>query len=542
MSKRSRWIVVVVALVSCVLVATCAASGLAAWRYLSTTLRGEGHATGQEKHVQTSSMGQGVLRLWGGEPVTLDPALVTDVYSAQYVVEIFSGLVTLDDALNVVPDIAERWETSADGRVYTFHLRPDARFQDGRPVTAMDFKYSLERACDPALGSRVASSYLGDIVGAGAVIRGEANEIEGLRVLDDHTLEITIDAPKAYFLAKLTYSTAFVVDQKNVESGGDHWTGQPNGTGPFKLAERDADKIVLERNAHFYAGVPSLERVEFILSGGDPMSMYEDGQLDVVEVGISDIERVLDPSNPLHADLRVIPQLNVHYLGMNTRQAPFDDLKVRQAFARAIDRDKLAGLVLKDTVVPATGVLPLGLPGYDKSLGGLIAFDPEKARELLRESSYGSAEALPPITLHIGGESGILSRPIQAILAMYEDNLGVSLSVEETAWYQLFSLGWMADYPDPQDFLDVLFYSQSENNHTQYANARVDHLLEQARVEADRETRLDLYRQTEKIILSEAPWVPLWYGREYLLVNHRVRGVSQSPAIVPWLKNVGIQN
>ena len=282
------------------------------------------------------------------------------------------------------------------------------------------------------------------------------------------------------------------------------------------------------------------------------MSMYEDGQLDLVEVGISDIERVLDAANPLHVELSVVPQLNVHYLGMNTSLEPFDDVKVRQAFAHAVDREKLASLVLKDTVIPAAGILPPGLPGYTEGSRG-PTFDPGRARELLAESRYGGAEALPPIVLHVGGESGILPRTIEAILAMYEDNLGVSLSVEEAAWptfledvragkCQMFSLGWMADYPDPQDFLDVLFHSRSENNHTRYDNAQVDGLLERARTELDRAARMTLYRRAEEIILAEAPWVPLWHGKEYLLVKPRIGGVSRAAAIVPWLKNVYTQD
>lgn len=552
--KNARWMIVIaVALVACVLVATCVVSGLAAWRYLSVVWESRVEI-GPERASTLMPPEAGVLKLWGSEPVTLDPALVTDAYSAEYVVEIFSGLVTLDEELNVVPDIAERWEISPDGRVYAFYLRPEACFHDGKPVTAWDFKYSLERACDPDLGSVVASSYLGDIVGAQAMIRGETGELEGVRVLDDHTLEIGIDAPKTYFLAKLTYSTAFVVDRDNVEAGGVQWARQPNGTGPFRLTRIDSSKIVLDRNERFYAGPPFLESVEFVLSGGNPMSMYEDGQLDVVEVGVSDIERVLDPSNPLHLELSVAPQLNVQYLGLNTSLAPFDDTKVRQAFAHAVEREKLAGLVLKDTVVPAAGILPPGLPGHSEDLQGVgVTFDPKRARELLAESGYGSAEALPPITLHIGGESGILPRAIEAILAMYEENLGVSLSVEEVAWptflkdvlagrCQMFSLGWMGDYPDPQDFLDVLFHSQSENNHTGYENALVDELLERARTESDSRTRMALYRQAEEIIVAEAPWVPLWHGKEYLLVKPRVRGVARSGAIIPWLRSVHIQN
>jgi oligopeptide transport system substrate-binding protein len=433
MSKNARWVVIaVLVLLACALVALCVAASLAAVRYFSAPVDSGTPSVRGTPRAASAGKG-GVLRLWGSDPVTLDPALVTDAYSAGYVLEIFSGLVSLDERLQVTPDIAERWEVSPDGRTYTFRLREDVRFHDGKAVTAHDFKYSLERACDPALGSRVALTYLGDIVGAEALIRGQAREIVGVQVLDDHTLELNIDSPKAYFLAKLTYSTAFVVDQQNVEQGGSLWTAEPNGTGPFKLAERDGDRIVLFRNEGYYAGLPPLERVEYTLRGGDPVSMYEDGYLDVVEVGISDIERVTDPSNPLHADLLIVPQLDVHYLGMNTELAPFDDPKVRQAFGYAVDREKIATVVLKDTVVPTIGILPPGLRDFEGE-EHLLVYDPDRARQLLQESSYGGAQNLPPIVLHIGGDSGILPRTVEALLAMYSDNLGVDLSVEEAAW------------------------------------------------------------------------------------------------------------
>ena len=156
------------------------------------------------------------LRLVGGDPVTLDPALAGDTTSHAYVAEIFSGLVMLDKDLRVRPDLAERWQISDDGKTYTFSLRKNARFHDGRPVSARDFKYSIERAANPALGSKTAETYLGDIVGVKDKLQKRASAVSGVRVVDDYTVEITIDAPRAYFLAKLTYPTAYLVDQNTL--------------------------------------------------------------------------------------------------------------------------------------------------------------------------------------------------------------------------------------------------------------------------------------------------------------------------------------
>jgi len=495
------------------------------------------------------------LNLPGGDPSTLDPALTQDATSAGYIVEIFSGLVTLDWDLEVVPDIAESWALSDDGTTYTFHLRHDVKFHDGKPVTAQDFKYSIERACDPAIGSVVADTYLGDIVGCQAKLRGEADKVSGVQVVDDHTLQITIDSPKAYFLAKLTYPTAFVVDQENVESPRHPWTDRPNGTGPFRLAEYELGlRIVLERN-EFYYGTPkpALERVNFLLAGGSPMTMYETGGLDAVSVGMADIERVLDPSNPLNKELSItLPTLSLFYIGFNVQKPPFDDQKVRQAFNYAIDRDKYVEVV-KKTQVEAEGILPPGMPGYNENLKG-YSYDPERARQLIAESRYGDTINLPEITLSVSGGGGSPARQVAAIVEMYKQNLGVDIAIQQTEWatylqdlrahrYQMFGLtsGWIADYPDPQSFLDILFHSESRNNDTDYSNPEVDRLLEEARVEQNYEKRMAIYQQVEEMILEDAPIVPLTHDADYWLTKPYVKGMIYPPAIIPKLKYVSIE-
>jgi oligopeptide transport system substrate-binding protein len=491
-----------------------------------------------------SSVGEGTLRLFGDEPSTLDPALVEDSVSAEYVVQIFSGLVALNAELELVPDLAERWELSPDGRTYTFFLRQDARFHDGRAVTAADFKYSLERACHPDTGSSVAGVYLGDIVGVEEMLAGQAEEISGIQVVDDHTLRITIDAPKAYFLAKLTYSTAFVVDRQNTEQS--NWLQQPNGTGPFKLKERTDERIVLQRNEYYYRDKPKLAEVTFLLSGGSPMSMYENGELDIVGVGTADVERVRDPANSLHAELTVVPQLDIQYIGFDVTQPPFDDVKVRQAFALAIDREKITNVVWKGMKAPAQGIVPPGMPGYTREAGGLLRFDPQRARQLIAESKYQGVAGLPPITLSISGSGSEMPPVVEAIVAMIRENLGVEVAVEQSSDLlsdqpQMFSIGWIADYPDPEDFLDILFHSQSGLNHMRYSNAQVDRLLEEARVETNTARRMQLYAQAEEIIVADAPWVPLWHSVSYVLTKPYVKGAVYAAAIFPWLSNVYIE-
>ncbi len=487
--------------------------------------------------------GTGTLRLYSVEPQTLDPALVQYTDSAEYVVEIFSGLVALDSRLQVVPDLAERWEISEDGLQYTFYLREGARFHNGRQVVASDVKYSLERACDPRTGSAVASVYLDDIVGASEMLSGQASELRGVEVVDERTVRIKIDAPKAHFLPKLTYSTAFVVDRDSVDRG--DWLRHPNGTGPFRLTAFSAEQIVLERNDLYYREQAKLQKVVFWLAGGSPMSMYENGELDVVQVWTGDVERVLDPSNPLHADLIVVPQLDISYLGFDVRQPPFEDRQVREAISLAIDREKLAEVVLNGLGLAAEGIVPPGVPDYSRQRP-LLPFDPVRARALLQSSSYGGNEHLPAIVLRIAGEDGELPRDIEAVVAMLRDNLGIEVQVEQSedvfgGQPSLFASGWSADYPDPHNFLDLLFHSDSALNRSGYANARVDALLEAARLETQTGQRMDLYRQAEELIIADMPWVPLWHSVDYVLRKPYIKGTVHAATIVPWLAGVYVE-
>jgi oligopeptide transport system substrate-binding protein len=551
MNRKSYPILMLVVVLLCALGVICTGAGYLAYKWIGPELRPP-QGTEMPTIVALTPAAQrgGVLRLAGGRPPTLDPAMVQDSTSAEYIVHLFSGLVALDSDLEVRGDLARSWTLSADGLRYRFELLPNATFQDGTPITAHDFKYSLERACSPGLGSPVAESYLGDIVGVPEYAVGKAAAISGIRVVSEQVLEIQIDAPKAYFLAKLTYPTACVVDRRQIERQGADWQRKPNGSGPFVLDSISQERIVLVRNARYHGKPPALDRVEFLLGSGLPMTMYENDQLDIVDVGASEIERMLDPVNPLHAELHSASELSVQYLAFNLRVPPFDDPAVRQAFAHAIDKQKLADLVYKGTATPARGILPPAMPDYDESLVGL-EYDPNRARELLAASRYGSPGAMPPIVLAISGESGHMPSDTRAIVSMIQENLGLEMTVEQVAWgdflldmndqvYQCFTSGWIADYPDSQNFVDLLFYSASSQNHMAYRNGEVDALLEKARIESNADERTRLYRRAEQIIIAEAPWVPLTHGRVYTLVKPYVQGFRASSAMYPWLVDIAL--
>lgn len=489
-----------------------------------------------------------VLQRLGSEPPTLDPHLTVSGDSAIYVVEIFGGLVTIDRDLQIAPDLAKDWEISNGGKTYTFFLREDAKFHDGKPVTAQDFKWSMERASDPATLSPVVDVYLGDIEGFQDKINGRTDSIPAIKVVDEHTLSITLDAPKVVFLAKLTYPTAFVLDRENVE-GNSKWFEEPNGTGPFKLAEHEPGVILrLERNDFFHLDPPNLFGVDFSLSGGDSLLMYENNEIHVTGVGLINLASILDPSNPLSGQVIQAPAgFDVSYFGLNSNEPPFDDVKVRQALNYAVDRSTLATVLLEDLVVPATGILPPALPGYSPDIQG-YEYNPEKARQLLSESKYGAnLEELPRIVLTLPGSFGATVGPInEAIVQMWRENLGIEMEILQTEWaiflqdlhqerFQMYGgLMWSADYPDPENFLDGLFYSESSNNNTKYSNPEVDRLLEEARVELDQAVRFETYHQIEQAIMDDAPWVPLWHGNGgYALLKPEVKDYYLFPMTVP---------
>lgn len=497
----------------------------------------------------------GELRLFGPDPITLDPACASDASSAEYIVEIFSGLVSFDRDLNIVPDIAEKWDVSDDGLVYTFHLRTNVLFHDrSRRVTASDFKFSMERALNPKTQSTVGEVYLDDLAGVTEFVTGKAGEVSGIKVLDENTLELTLKAPNALFLDKLTYPTSYVVDRNEVKDATcfeGNWTRKPNGTGPFKMKEWQlGERIVLEPNDAYYLDPkPALKKVTYLLAGGSPMTMYENDEIDITGVGLNDIERVRDPSEPLNKEYVESESLDVYYIGFNTAEKPFDDPRVRRALAMALDRDLLANDILQGLFAPAKGVLPPGMPGYNDKLTG-IPYDPDAARKLLDEA--GGPDLLKDVTLLTTGQGASPSDVLEAITAMWEENLGVQITIEQEEFgsflrdldlgnFQIFSLGWIADYPDPQNFLEIKFHSKSGNNETKYSNPDVDALLEKARVETDQGKRFELYQKAEETIVSDAPWVPLYHTKAHALIKPWVKGFEIPPFVIENLRYVSIE-
>jgi oligopeptide transport system substrate-binding protein len=477
-------------------------------------------------------------------PTTTDPGRVEDGDTIDMLQQIFESVVKWNDKNQIEPNLAEKWDVSPDGKVYTFHLKDNVYFHEPfkRKVVASDFVYSMTRALDKATNSPTAMSYLNDIVGAKDLNEGRTRTLTGLKAVDDHTLQITLDAPRPYFLAKLTYPTAYVVCREAVEKAGSIWNEQAMvGTGPFKLRAYQAEyKVTLAANPDYHGQKPILEGIErpIVKDSNTRQTNYETNALDIVDVQRAELTRIqADPK--LSKELKTFTRANIYYLALNQQvYAPFRDKRVRQAFAMAIDKDQLIKNVLHSTAIRADGIVPPGIPGHADGYIG-IPFNPEKAKALLAQAGYPGGKGMPRLVISFRQGYQFLADAVQAIRDDLKRNLGVEVDVRQVEWTQFlterrngtmpcFHLRWAADYLDPQDFLSMMLRTGAEENKVGYSNPRFDKLCDQADVEQNPTKRADLYHQAEMIAVDDAPWVCLYHLQDVELHKPYVRGIRDS--------------
>jgi peptide/nickel transport system substrate-binding protein/oligopeptide transport system substrate-binding protein len=453
-------------------------------------------------------------------PATLDPALVSDGNSRTVVRQLFNGLVQVGADLKPRPAIAEFWEASRDGRVWTFTLRPGVKFHHGREVTAQDFVYSFTRLLDPSKPGPVTELFR-RVQGASAFLQGQASHIEGLQALNPLTLQITLTEPFAPSLTVLGLANAAVVPQEEVERLGEHFASAPVGTGPFKFVRWERDKeIVLEAYDRYHDGRPFLDTIVFKISAtfDEAFTEFLVGNLEEVPIPSERTEEVHANMKYSRYQLLRNPSLSLLYIGFNTQHKPFDDKRVRQAFNYAVHKEAL----LRDSStmgsVAATGGLPPGMPGHDPDLPG-YDYNPAKAKQLLAEAGYPQGDGFPAVQLWSASEA----ESTKAELAVYRENLA-ELGVQVDVYYAtdwaaydsmlrqgqlpMFRVAWYGDIPDPDNFFTPLLHSNGQPNYMFYRNPKVDQLLEQARKETDYAQRIALYRQAERLVLDDAPWIP----------------------------------
>ncbi len=491
----------------------------------------------------------------GGDPIArdLDPARQTGS-AAGPVGLIYSGLVRLTPEMQVEPDLAESWSVSDDGTLYTFTLREGLQFHDGKAITAADFQYSWERATDAETDSTTAATYLGDILGVTEKLSGESEVIAGVEVIDDRTLLVTLDGPKPYFLLKLTYPTSFVVDQESVDPDDEEWVFEPNASGPYTLMEiREESAVIFEVNENFYAPPAINQVVHLLYRVGSDSSLFESNEVDIIGVYDNEAKEIRQPENELNDRLVSATSMCTSMVMVNNSMAPMDDPDVRRAFALAVDKDGLNELVSENLSLVAESILPPAMPGFSAEQVQESAdrgYDPDAAREALAASGY--ADNLPPITFTAGGYGTSERLDLDAMIADWQEILGADVTVEfldpqdysrasREGHGHLASYGWCADYPDPENFLDILFHSNSEFNVAGYNNPDIDALLEEARTELDPARRLALYQEAEAALLADVAAIPLLHGVSNVLVNPRVQGYVLAPIGAPIIHRLSLE-
>ena len=496
----------------------------------------------------------GEFRIARSEPINLDPAQITDVSSAVIAVEVFGGLLVLDRNLRIAPDLAESVpgaQVNDDGTVtYRFTIRDNARFHDGKRITAEDFKWSFERNLHPETLSPTAPDFLGDIVGAAEFLRNRTDEVVGIQVIDDVTLDITILQPTPVFLYKLTYPTAFVLDRDQVEADPERWALAPNGSGPFRLTEWQlGEGLTLERFDDYHLEPAKVRKVTVRFAGGS-VEQFENDELDQAFIGLNDIERVRDPASELNPLYVSRSELSVFYLAFNVTQPPFDDPNVRLALAHSIDKTTIVEDVLDDLLVAAHQIVPPGLVAHDPEYRGIV-FDPELAQELLAESQYAGTTFIDEIRLTIPGAGATPGSVFEAIQDMWRQHLGLEIEIQQVEFatfisevdrglYGFFSLGWSLDYPDPHNVLDYKFHSASLGNDTQLNSDEIDSLLEQARYSLDNELRTGIYQEVDRSLVEDAIWIPLYYSVAHEVVKPYVQDYEPTRMVIPHLRFVSI--
>ena len=477
------------------------------------------------------------------DPPSADPAHGTDSASGFIQANIFEPLVKYHPtSLELMPAVAESWEVSEDSTTYTFHLRKGVKFHNGREVTSEDFRYSFERLVDPATKSERA--WVVDLIaGSKEFADGQTAHIAGIETPDPYTLVLRTDGPISVFLPRLAMHNAGPVPREEVEKWGEEFSNHPVGCGPFKFVSwmHDAE-VRLEAFGDYYGGKPRIPQVQFRILPDDTVAWleYKTGGLDLVNPLPQGQLRSVQEEFPGEVDIR--PILSTYFLSFNLEHEPFKgNKKLRQAFNYAIDKRKICRDLTEGRCVPANGILPPGMPGFDENLVG-YPYDLDKAKRLLAEAGYPNGRGLSPITLWYNTSQGhqAICEFVQGELA----KLGVPIKLKNVEWAaylkameageaSFFRLGWIADYPDPETFLFTKLHSsmieaQGTDNESRYRNPEFDALLDKAQTMVNLEDRLPLYREAERIAVEDAPWLFVYYYGEAVLVNPRVGGFVHS--------------
>lgn len=512
---------------------------------LAGALSAPGHAANVPDGVQLAEQ-QTLVRGNGAEVQSLDPHKVDGVPEANVLRDLLEGLLITDEAGNPAPGVAERWENQ-DGKVWTFHLRTDARWSNGEPVTAQDFVWSWQRLVDPATASPYAS-YLqyGHVANVDAILAGKmAPQALGVKALDDHTLQVTLSEAVPYFYRLLPHQSLSPVYRPAVEKWGDRWT-QPEhwvGNGAYTLnAWVVNERLVLVRNPHYWNNAKTvINQVTYlpISSEVTDVNRYRSGDSDMTYNQLP-IELFRKLRQTLPDEIKVNPYVCTYYYELNNQRPPLNDARVRMALKLGLDRDILVNKVKGQGDLPAWGLTPPYMAGTEGKLtppewfGWSQQQRNEKARQLLKEAGY---DADHPLTVELLYNTSDLHKKLAiAAAAMWKKNIGVTTQLVNQEWktflqtrregkQQIARAGWCADYNEPSSMLNILL-SGSSNNQARYRNPDFDALMAKALTISSDGERAALYAQAEQLIDHDSPLIPVYYYVNARLVKPYVGGYT----------------
>ncbi|MFM1652795.1 peptide ABC transporter substrate-binding protein [Brevibacillus sp. B_LB10_24] len=496
--------------------------------------------------------GEQVLRMnLHAEPPTADPGLSEDNISGAVIRAVFDGLTRLDKNAKPIEGVAEKIDISDDKLTYTFHLR-DSKWSNGDPVTAHDFEFAWKRVLDPATAAPYAYQ-LYYVKGAEAYSKGKGSRDDvGVKALDDKTLQVTLEHPTPYFLELTAFYTYSPVPKKVVEAN-KNWANEAStivGNGPFKMESWDhKNQMTLVKNDSYWdKDAVKLDKIKFsmIEDENTELSMFQQGDFDWAGKPLSSLPTDSIPHLKDEGILQSVPLAAVYWYKFNTEKPPFNNAKIRKAFAYAINRQEIIDNITQTGEVPATGAVPTTMTikpdGYFKDN------DAATAKKLLDEgmSELGITK-LPPITLSYNTNEAH-QKIAQAVQDQWKKNLDVDVTIQNQEWkvyistlhsgdYQIGRMGWLGDFNDPINFLELFKEKDNGTNDTNWENPKYKDLLNKALVEPDTEKRKQLLIDAEQILMDEMPIAPVYFQTDAWVQNPKLKDVT-----VDVLGNIDFKN
>ena len=478
-----------------------------------------------------AAAGTDTVRILLGAASTLDPAAQGDIGSAAISAQLFESVTAFDPQLQVRPALAASWDLLDGGRRIVFHLRPNLVFSDGSALTSKDVVRSWLRILDPAHPSPLLS-LMANVEGALAYAHGQNADPASVGLsANGGDVEVRLTRPATDFVA-IVASPTFAIVPPGIDAGPAALTPAGFvGSGAYVLSADSGTTTTLTANDHYWAGPPPIRTVELVndIGGRSPVAAFEAGDVDLTPIASFDAPWIsYDPT--LGPQLREDSSLSLNYYGFDTSRPPFDDVRVRQAFARAVDWRRLVSLVAGDTAAVATSMVPPRVPGRSAT-DFLPAYDPDGARSLLAAAGYPGGAGFPETTMRTFG-----TQFDAAVVAEIKRELGVSIAYETmsgdyfgrlaTDPPSIWSMGWVADYPAPNDFLGILLGTGSSNNYGRWTSAAFDGAVGDALQTTDPAVARAAYDRAETVVRDEAPVIPLSYDKEWKLSRDGLLGAN----------------